>query len=34
LTLAIELGDAGPEGYLDMLFYRRAMQDDIKPSLA
>jgi hypothetical protein len=34
LTLAIELGDAGPEGYHDILFYRRAMQDDTKQSLA
>jgi hypothetical protein len=34
LTLAIELGEQGEEGYLDILFYRRAMQDDIKQSLA
>jgi hypothetical protein len=34
LTLAIELGEAGPEGYHDILFYRRAMQDDAKQSLA
>lgn len=34
LTLALELGEAGPEGYLDVLFYRRAMQDDTKQSLA
>jgi len=34
LTLALELGDAGPEGYRDVLFYRRAMQDDARQSLA
>jgi len=34
LTLAIELGEAGPENYLDILFYHRAMQDDSKQSLA
>ena len=34
LTLAIEFGDAGLENYQDLLFYRRAMQDDTKQSLA
>jgi len=34
LTLAMELSDTGPEGYLDILFYRRAMQDGSKQSLA
>lgn len=34
LTLALELGDAGPENYYDILFYRRAMQDNTKQSLA
>jgi len=34
LTLALQLGDTGPEDYLDILFYRRAMQDDTKQSLA
>lgn len=34
LTLALELSAAGLEGYLDILFYRRAMQDNAKQSLA
>jgi len=34
LTLALELDDAGPDGYHDILFYRRAMQDANKQSLA
>lgn len=34
LTLALELSSAGLEGYLDILFYRRAMQDNAKQSLA
>jgi hypothetical protein len=34
LTLALELGEAGPEGYLDILFYHRAMQDANTQSLA
>jgi hypothetical protein len=34
LTLALEIGEPGPEGYLDILFYHRAMQDAAKQSLA
>lgn len=34
LTLAIELGETGPENYHNILFYRRAMQDDTTQSLA
>jgi hypothetical protein len=34
LTLAIELGEPGPEGYHDILFYHRAMQDETRQSLA
>jgi hypothetical protein len=34
LTLAIELSNEGPEDYLDILFYHRAMQDGSKQSLA
>jgi hypothetical protein len=34
LTLAAELGEPGLEGYCDILFYHRAMQDDNKQSLA
>ncbi|MDZ7404668.1 MAG: hypothetical protein ONB41_11260 [candidate division KSB1 bacterium] len=34
LTLAIELGEPGPGGYHDILFYHRAMQGDGRQSLA
>ncbi len=34
LTLAVELGDSGLEGYSDILLYHRAMQNDNEQSLA
>ncbi|MDZ7290707.1 MAG: hypothetical protein ONB44_23395 [candidate division KSB1 bacterium] len=34
LTLAVELGDAGLDGYCDILFYHRAMENPNRQSLA
>jgi hypothetical protein len=34
LTLAVELGETGLDGYRDILFYHRAMQSSAKQSLA
>jgi hypothetical protein len=34
LTLAVELGESGPDGYRDILFYHRAMPSASQQSLA